>query len=40
MVSVGAFRFAPAVSMYAAGKAALMLFTCSTAAEFAPSESE
>ncbi len=37
MVSVGAFMFAPAVSMYAAGKAALTSFTRSMAAEFAPS---
>jgi NAD(P)-dependent dehydrogenase (short-subunit alcohol dehydrogenase family) len=34
MVSVGAFQFAPAVSMYAAGKAALMSFTRSMAAGF------
>ena len=32
-VSVGAFNFAPAVSMYATGKAALMLFTRSMAAD-------
>jgi NAD(P)-dependent dehydrogenase (short-subunit alcohol dehydrogenase family) len=36
VVSVGAFNFAPFVSMYAAGKAALMSFTRSMAAEFAP----
>jgi NAD(P)-dependent dehydrogenase (short-subunit alcohol dehydrogenase family) len=36
LISVGAFGFAPAVSMYAAGKAALMSFTRSMAAEFAP----
>jgi NAD(P)-dependent dehydrogenase (short-subunit alcohol dehydrogenase family) len=36
MVSVGAFKFAPRLSMYAAGKAALMSFTRSMAAEFAP----
>ena len=40
MVSVGAFMFAPAVSMYAPCKAAPMLFMRSVAAEFAPSESE
>ncbi len=36
MVSVGAFNFAPTLSIYAAGKAALMSFTRSMAAEFAP----
>jgi NAD(P)-dependent dehydrogenase (short-subunit alcohol dehydrogenase family) len=36
MVSVGAFIFSPMVSMYAAGKAAMMSFTRSMAAEFAP----
>jgi NAD(P)-dependent dehydrogenase (short-subunit alcohol dehydrogenase family) len=36
MVSTGAFQFAPAVSMYAAGKAALLSFTRSMAAAFAP----
>ncbi len=36
VISVGAFIFSPAVSMYAAGKAALMSFTRSMAAEFAP----
>jgi NAD(P)-dependent dehydrogenase (short-subunit alcohol dehydrogenase family) len=35
VVSVGAFIFSPHVSMYAAGKAALMSFTRSMAAEFA-----
>jgi NAD(P)-dependent dehydrogenase (short-subunit alcohol dehydrogenase family) len=35
-VSVGAFNFAPGVSMYAAGKAALLSFTRSMAAAFAP----
>lgn len=34
MVSVGAFTFAPALSIYAAAKAALMSFTRSMAAEF------
>lgn len=34
MVSVGAFNFAPALSIYAAAKAALMSFTRSMAAEF------
>lgn len=34
MVSVGAFTFAPALSMYAAGKAAMMSYTRSMAAEF------
>ncbi len=34
MVSVGAFNFAPALSLYAAGKAAVMSFTRSMAAEF------
>lgn len=37
MVSVGAFNFAPALSIYASGKAALMSVTRSMAAEFAPS---
>ena len=36
VVSVGAFIFSPSVAMYAAGKAALMSFTRSMAAEFAP----
>jgi NAD(P)-dependent dehydrogenase (short-subunit alcohol dehydrogenase family) len=36
MVSIGAFTFAASVSMYAAGKAALVSFTRSMAAEFAP----
>ena len=36
MVSVGAFNFAPRLSIYASGKAALMSFTRSMAAEFAP----
>lgn len=36
MISVGAFKFAPALSIYAAGKSALMSFTRSMAAEFAP----
>lgn len=36
MVSVGAFNFAATMSIYAAGKAALMSFTRSMAAEFAP----
>jgi NAD(P)-dependent dehydrogenase (short-subunit alcohol dehydrogenase family) len=36
MVSVGAFNFAPRVSMYAAGKAALLSFTRSMAAAYAP----
>jgi NAD(P)-dependent dehydrogenase (short-subunit alcohol dehydrogenase family) len=36
MVSVGAFNFAPSLSIYASGKAALMSFTRSMAAEFAP----
>lgn len=35
-VSVGAFTFAPNVSMYAAGKAALLSFTRSMAAAYAP----
>jgi NAD(P)-dependent dehydrogenase (short-subunit alcohol dehydrogenase family) len=35
-VSVGAFNFAPALSIYASGKAALMSVTRSMAAEFAP----
>jgi NAD(P)-dependent dehydrogenase (short-subunit alcohol dehydrogenase family) len=34
MVSVGAFTFAPGLSIYAAGKAAMMSFTRSMAAEF------
>jgi NAD(P)-dependent dehydrogenase (short-subunit alcohol dehydrogenase family) len=37
MVSTGAFLFSPTVSMYAAGKAALLSFTRSMAAEFAHS---
>lgn len=37
MVSVGAFNFAPALSIYASSKAALMSVTRSMAAEFAPS---
>ena len=37
MVSVGAFNFAPALSIYASGKAALMSVTRSMAAEFASS---
>lgn len=36
VVSVGAFIFSPYVSMYAAGKAALMAFTRAMAAEYAP----
>lgn len=36
MVSVGAFNFAPSLSIYASGKAALMSFTRSMAAEFVP----
>jgi NAD(P)-dependent dehydrogenase (short-subunit alcohol dehydrogenase family) len=36
LVSVGAFNFAPGVSMYAAGKAALLSFTRSMAAAYAP----
>jgi NAD(P)-dependent dehydrogenase (short-subunit alcohol dehydrogenase family) len=36
VVSAGAFIFSPRVAMYAAGKAALMSFTRSMAAEFAP----
>ncbi|OMC32672.1 oxidoreductase [Mycobacterium sp. GA-1841] len=36
MVSVGAFNFAPSLSIYASGKAALMSVTRSMAAEFAP----
>ena len=35
MISTGAFQFAPMVSMYAAGKAALLSFTRSMAAGFA-----
>ncbi len=35
VVSVGAFIFSPYISMYAAGKAALMSYTRSMAAEFA-----
>lgn len=34
MVSVGAFNFAPSLSIYAAGKAAVMSFTRSMSAEF------
>jgi NAD(P)-dependent dehydrogenase (short-subunit alcohol dehydrogenase family) len=34
MVSVGAFKFTPMLAIYAAGKAALMSFTRSMAAEF------
>lgn len=36
VVSVGAFMFSPRVAMYAAGKSALLSFTRSMAAEFAP----
>jgi len=36
VISAGAFLFSPAVSMYAAAKAALMSYTRSMAAEFAP----
>lgn len=36
LVSVGAFNFAPGVAMYAAGKSALMSFTRSMAAAYAP----
>jgi NAD(P)-dependent dehydrogenase (short-subunit alcohol dehydrogenase family) len=36
IVSVGAFMFSSRVAMYAAGKAALLSFTRSMAAEFAP----
>ncbi len=36
VISVGAFLFSAYVSMYAAGKAALMAFTRSMAAEYAP----
>lgn len=36
MVSVGAFNFAPSLSIYASGKAALMSMTRSMAAELAP----
>ncbi len=36
MASIGAFVFAPLLSIYAAGKAALVSFTRSMAAEFAP----
>jgi NAD(P)-dependent dehydrogenase (short-subunit alcohol dehydrogenase family) len=36
MISTGAFNFAPMVSMYAAGKAAMLSFTRSMAAGFAP----
>ena len=36
VISAGAFLFAPAQSMYAAGKAALLSFTRSMAAEYAP----
>jgi NAD(P)-dependent dehydrogenase (short-subunit alcohol dehydrogenase family) len=35
VISVGAFIFSPSVAMYAAGKAALMAFTRSMAAEYA-----
>jgi NAD(P)-dependent dehydrogenase (short-subunit alcohol dehydrogenase family) len=35
VVSVGAFIFSPYISMYSAGKAALMSYTRSMAAEFA-----
>lgn len=36
VVSAGAFMFSPGVSMYSAGKAALLAFTRSMAAEYAP----
>lgn len=36
VISVGAFMFSATVSMYAAGKAALLSFTRSMAAEYAP----
>lgn len=36
MISTGAFNFAPIVSMYAAGKAAMLSFTRSMASGFAP----
>jgi len=36
VISAGAFLFSPQVAMYAAGKAALLSFTRSMAAEFAP----
>jgi NAD(P)-dependent dehydrogenase (short-subunit alcohol dehydrogenase family) len=36
MVSTGAFIFSPVVALYAGGKAALMSYTRSMAAEFAP----
>jgi NAD(P)-dependent dehydrogenase (short-subunit alcohol dehydrogenase family) len=36
MVSTGAFNFAPMVALYAGGKAALMSYTRSMAAEFVP----
>jgi NAD(P)-dependent dehydrogenase (short-subunit alcohol dehydrogenase family) len=36
VISAGAFLFAPGLSMYVAGKAALMSFTRSMAAELAP----
>lgn len=36
VISVGAFMFSASVAMYAAGKAALLSFTRSMAAEFAP----
>lgn len=36
VVSVGAFMFSPMTSMYSAGKAAMVAFTRSMAAEFAP----
>jgi NAD(P)-dependent dehydrogenase (short-subunit alcohol dehydrogenase family) len=38
VISVGAFIFSPSVAMYAAGKAALMAFTRSMAAEYAVHE--
>lgn len=37
MISVGAFNFAPFTAIYSSNKAALMSFTRSMAAEFAPS---
>jgi NAD(P)-dependent dehydrogenase (short-subunit alcohol dehydrogenase family) len=36
VISVGAFGFSPGMAMYAAGKAALLSFTRSMAADFAP----
>jgi len=36
VISAGAFLFSPAVAMYAAAKAALMSYTRSMAADFAP----